>query len=183
MKQLMLITCLAFALASCNDDQKDKAKSETGEAKTVTPADVKLPFPLEKPYKGWQMMENNDNTIAAMNCLKYFVDKDYAAMAAIFGDSIEIRLDGFAAKMSRDSASKVLSAQRPMYNDLTITMYDYESVISADKKDEYVTMWYKQAWKDDKGKADSLNVVDDCKMQNGKIIQLDEKVQHFPAKK
>jgi hypothetical protein len=104
-------------------------------------------------------------------------------MAAIFGDSISIKLDGYAAKLSRDSASKVLSAQRPIYNDLTITMYDYESVISADKKEEYVTLWYKQAWKDEKGKADSMNVVDDCKMKNGKMIELDEKVQRFPAKK
>lgn len=183
MKQLFVVTCLAFAVASCNNDDKAKASSETTETKTAAAADVKLPFPLATPYRNWQIVENNDNTIAAMNSLKAFVDKDYAAMAATFGDSIEIRLDGYVAKLSRDSATKVLSAQRPMYNDLTITMYDYESVISADKKDEYVTLWYKQAWKDDKGKADSMNVVDDCKMQNGKMIQLDEKIQRFPAKK
>ena len=183
MKQLIVITCLAFVFASCSNEEKDKTASATTETTTVAPADVKLPFTLDKPYRGWQIMENNDNTIAAMNCLKAFVDKDYTAMAAIFGDSISIKLDGYDAKLSRDSASKVLSAQRPMYNDLTITMYDYESVISADKKHEYVTLWYKQAWKDDKGKSDSLNIVDDCKMQNGKMIELDEKVQHFPAKK
>ena len=72
---------------------------------------------------------------------------------------------------------------RPMYGDLTINMQDYESVISADKQVEYVTLWYKQAWKDEKGKADSMNVIDDCKMKNGKMISLDEKVQHYPAKK
>jgi hypothetical protein len=36
--------------------------------------------------------------LPAMNCLKAFVDKDYTAMAAIFGDSISIKLDGYAAK-------------------------------------------------------------------------------------
>jgi hypothetical protein len=118
-----------------------------------------------------------------MNSLKAFVDKDFTAMAASFGDTIDIKLDGYAAKLSRDSAAKMLTAQRPMYVDLTVTMYDYESVISADKKEEYVTMWYKQVWKDDKGKDDSLNIVDDCKMKNGKMIELDEKIQHFPAKK
>jgi len=183
MKQLLVITCLAFAVASCNNEEKNKATTETTETKTAAPAEVKLPFPLAMPYRHWQIVENNDNTIAAMNSLKAFVDKDYTAMAASFGDSIEIRLDGYVAKLSRDSATKVLSAQRPMYNDLTITMYDYESVISADKKDEYVTIWYKQAWKDAKGKGDSLNIVDDCKMQNGKMIELDEKIQRFPAKK
>jgi hypothetical protein len=128
-------------------------------------------------------MDNNDNTIAALNSLKAFIDKDYTALAGTLGDSVHIRLDGYDAKLSRDSAVKMFSAQRSMYVDLAVTMYDYESVISADKKDEYVTLWYKQAWKDDKGKADSLNIVDDCKMQNGKMIELDEKVQHFPAKK
>jgi hypothetical protein len=180
MKQILVVACLAFAVASCNNGDKNKTTSET---KTVAAADVKLPFPLQKPFRGWQMMENNDNTIAAMNSLKAFVDKDFTAVAASFGDSIDIKFDSYADKLSRDSAVKMLTAQRPMYVDLAITMYDYESVISADKKDEYVTMWYKEAWKDDKGKADSLNIVDDCKMKNGKMIELDEKIQHFPAKK
>ena len=72
---------------------------------------------------------------------------------------------------------------RPQYADLTITMSDYESVISADKKEEYVTLWYKQAWKDTKGVADSMVVVDDVKMKDGKVIGLDEKVRRYPAKK
>ena len=180
MKQLLGILCLAFAVVSCNNE--DKAKTETTETKATAPADVKLPIPLDRPYRNWQMADNNDNTIAALNSLKAFIDKDYTALAATIGDSIEVRLDGYAAKMSRDSAVKVFTAQRPMYVDLAITLYDYESVVSADKNDEYVTIWYKQTWKDDKGKADSLNIVDDCKMKNGKMIQLDEKVQRFPAK-
>lgn len=182
MRHLMIVTCVAFAIAGCNNETKDKTASETTETKTMAPADVKLPIPLAMPYRNWQIMDNNDNTIAAMNSLKAFIDKDYTALAATLGDSINVRLDGYAAKLSRDSAVKVFAAQRPMYVDLAVTMYDYESVISADKKDEYVTLWYKQAWKDDKGKADSMNVVDDCKMKNGKMIELDEKVQRFPAK-
>jgi hypothetical protein len=183
MKQLLVITCLAFAVASCNNGDKNKTTSATGETKMEATADVKLPYPLEKPYRNWQMMENNNNTVAAMNSLKAFVDKDYTAMAGTLGDSVELRLDGYTDKLSRDSAVKMFTAMRPMYADLVITMYDYESVISADKKDEYVTLWYKQAWKDDKGKPDSLNIVDDVKMKNGKMIELDEKIQHFPAKK
>lgn len=177
MKQWMVIAGLALTVAACNNEEK----KTTDATDTKAVAAVQLPFTLEKPYRGWQMAANDDNTIAAMNCLKHFVDKDYSAMTALFGDSVEIRLDGFAGKMSGDSAGKFLAAQRPMYNDLTVTMYDYESVISADKKDEYVTLWYKQAWKDANGKADSVNIVDDCKMKNGKLIELDEKQQRFPA--
>jgi hypothetical protein len=56
-------------------------------------------------------------------------------------------------------------------------------VISKDKKIEYVTMWYKQITTDKNGKTDSIAVVDDCKIVNGKIVELDEKIQHYAAKK
>jgi hypothetical protein len=62
-------------------------------------------------------------------------------------------------------------------------MNDWESVISADKKDEWVTLWYKQIQTDKKGKTDSLGVVDDAKIVNGKIVLLDEKIQHYPVAK
>ncbi len=34
-------------------------------------------------------------------------------------------------------------------------MEDWESVISKDKKEEWVTLWYSQKWEDMKGKTDS----------------------------
>jgi hypothetical protein len=182
MKQFIAIICLGVALASCNNTATDKKDSETTAAKVETGSNAKLPFPLQSPYKNWQM-GSTENVVASMGALKAFVDKDFAALAALTGDSLEVRFDYYHATLSRDSAMKMFASQRPMYNDLTITMYDYESVISADKKDEWVTLWYKQAWKNDKGVADSLNIIDDCKMKDGKMIELDEKVQHFPAKK
>ena len=62
-------------------------------------------------------------------------------------------------------------------------MGDWESVISKDGKTEYVTMWYKQITTDKMGKTDSIAVVDDCRIMNGKIVELDEKIQRIPAKK
>lgn len=62
-------------------------------------------------------------------------------------------------------------------------MNDYESVISKDKKDEWVTLWYKQITTDKKGKVDSISVVDDIKIENGKITVLDEKSRKFPVPK
>jgi hypothetical protein len=90
--------------------------------------------------------------------------------------------DYFHTKLSRDSAVKFFMNERAKYSELSVTMYDYESVISADKKSEWVTMWYKQNWKDAKGVADSMNVVDDVRIMNGKMVELDEKVSHFMKK-
>jgi hypothetical protein len=182
MKQFIVITCLAVALASCNNGEtKQTGKDSTGTAATAA-TEVKLPYTLEKPYKNWQI-GSTENVAAAMNALKTFVDKDFTAMAGTIGDSLDVRFDYYHANLSHDSAMKMFTKQRDTYNDLTINMYDYESVISADKKDEWVTIWYKQSWKNEKGVADSLAIIDDCKMKGGKMIELDEHIQHYPAKK
>ena len=53
-------------------------------------------------------------------------------------------------------------------------MQDWESVISKDKNEEYVTIWYRQYGENEDGKKDSIDVINDLKMKNGKIIGLDE---------
>ena len=180
MKQFFVLSFLVFVMAACNNAAENKTTADGSETKDAS--EVTLPFPLEQPYRNWQI-GGTENVVAAMNSLKAFVDSDAKALAASLGDSIDIQLDYYHEKLSRDSAVSMFMAHRQTYNTITITMYDYESVVSADKKDEWVTIWYKQAWTDNKGKADSMNVIDDCKMQNGKMVQLDEKIQHFPVKK
>ena len=182
MKQFIVIICLAVAVASCNNAATTSTVKDSTATTVKTAAEVTLPFKLDRPYRNWQA-GSNENVAAAMGALKAYVDKDFAALGAAIGDTLDVRFDYYHATLSRDSAIKMFMAQRGMFNDLTITMYDYESVISADKKEEYVTLWYKETWKNAKGVADSINIVDDCKMKNGKMVELDEKIQHYPAKK
>ncbi len=180
MKQIFLVAGLAFALAACNNETKDAGKAD--KPAEASGAKVEYPFTPPTPYREWQM-GSEQNSLVAMNALKAWTDKDFAKLGANIGDSLDVTFDGFKAKMGRDSAVNFLKVQRGNYADINITMYDWESVISADKKVEYVTLWYKEAWTDMKGAKDSLNIIDDCKMANGKMIELDEKIQHFPAKK
>lgn len=182
MKQIIAIGCIALTMASCNNSKSaDETKVDTTNTSTAS-TEVALPYTLEKPYRNWQM-GSTENAAAAMAALKAFANKDFAALAANLGDSVDISLDYYHEKLSRDSAVAFFTKARSTMEDFDVTMYDYESVISADKKDEWVTLWYKQVWKDKNGKSDSLNIIDDCKMQNGKMIELDEKIQHYPAKK
>ena len=181
MKQFIAIICLVTILAACNNGTTTTSGTDSTATTVKSAAEPTLPFKLDKPYRNWQT-GSNENVVAAMGALKAFVDKDFNALAAVTGDTLDVRFDYYHATLSRDSATKMFTNQRSMYNDLTITMYDYESVISADKKDEWVTLWYKQTWKNEKGVADSVSVTDDCKMKNGKMIELDEKVNHYPKK-
>ena len=73
---------------------------------------------------------------------------------------------------------------RAALKSIKIIMEDFESVKSRHKEDlGYVSLWYKQIWQDKKGKTDSLECMDDLKIENGKITLLNEKVRHYPAKK
>ena len=183
MKQIFLVACLAFALAACNSETNDASKSDTKKEGNAKTADVELPFKLDEPYKNWQM-GSTENAVAAMKSLKAFVDRDFSGLAATLADSVEVRLDNFQTKkMAHDSAVKLLIEMRGTYQDIKITMYDYISVIAADKSEEWVTLWYKQVWMDDEGKKDSLNVIDDFRMKGGKMAVLDEKIQRFQMKK
>ncbi|HNL65444.1 MAG TPA: hypothetical protein PKL81_10145, partial [Ferruginibacter sp.] len=140
------------------------------------------PYQLDNPYKDWHPGDQK-HAVTAMNALKAFENGDIAASMASFGDSINIRFDNFYQKFSKDSLTKFFTEERAKYNSVKIYMGDWESVISKDGKTEYVTMWYKQITTDKTGKTDSIAVVDDCRIMNGKIVELDEKIQRIPAKK
>ena len=62
-------------------------------------------------------------------------------------------------------------------------MDDYETVTSKDKKDNWVSLWYTQIMTDKKGNADSVYNMDDLKIDNGKIVVLDQKTRKFPKAK
>ena len=181
-----MAACVAFIFAGCNNDSKKEetpaADAPAVAASAATETKAPLPYPLQKPYKDWQI-GSHQNVVNAMAGLKAFADKDFAALEAVIGDSMEVTFDLMNEKMNKDSAMKMFTKMRGTYGDIKVIMYDYVPVISADKNDEWVTMWYKQIWQDSKGKWDSANIVDDCKMKNGKMIQLDEKMQRFPGKK
>lgn len=181
MRHLLSSALLLLLLAGCTEANKDKKETEAVKVEGVPVSEVKLPFELARPYQNWQM-GSTENVAAAMTGLKTFIDKDFAGLAAVTGDSVELVFDYFHTKLNRDSAIKFFMNERAKYSEVNITMYDYESVISADKKSEWVTLWYKQVWKDPKGMSDSMNVVDDIRIKDGKMVELDEKVSHFPKK-
>lgn len=184
MKQLLFISCVVLLAACNNATTTDTKKDSTGT--TVASADKKpmpqMPYELGEPYKNWQTGDPQ-HAFTAMSGLKAFENGDITACAKTFGDSVELRFDGLRTKLSNDSLSKWLAGQRNSMSAYKITMGDWESVISEDKKEEWVTMWYKQVMTDKKGKMDSVSVVDDLKIENGKIVLLDEKTQHYPAAK
>lgn len=187
MKKFLIICAIVVAVSACNDAATSTAAgSDTTKAGETKMADAKLPemaFPLDKPYKNWQP-GNPQHAAMVMKSLKGFIDGDMNAAILDFGDSVELGFDYYQAKLSKDSLKASFTMQRANYTSIKIKMSDWESVIAADKSEEWVTLWYKQYQTDKKGVVDSVAVVDDCKIVNGKIVVLDEKIQHLgPPKK
>lgn len=186
MKRLFFYACMALTLSACNNSAEDKntpAGDSATKATTAAPTEkLDYPYTLSEPYKNWQP-GNQQHAVTIMKGLKAFETGDVATCVTSFGDSVMVMFDGYRAKLSNDSLKKQFMAERGNYTSMTIKMEDWESVISSDKKEEWVTLWYKQITTDKKGKTDSIDVVDDAKIENGKVVLLSEKIQHYPAKK
>jgi hypothetical protein len=185
MKKMFFIACTVLVAMGCNNDAKDAKTTDTpAPAADSKMADVKYDYPytLDKPYQGW-LPGDQQHAVSALKALKGFETGDIAGSVTYFGDSVELKFDNWEAKLSNDSLKKSFTAQRAGYSNVVIKMGDWESVISPDKKEEWVTMWYKQIETDKAGKVDSMAVVDDCKIMKGKIVVLDEKMRRLPAAK
>ncbi|MEO6404228.1 MAG: hypothetical protein ABIY51_05485 [Ferruginibacter sp.] len=184
MKRLILISFWSLFVFGCND-KTEKTEATTGDSPKMASAtstdELVYPYTLDQPYKDWQPGDKQ-HAVMVMNALKGYESGDIDGAMAGFGDSIDLRFDYYHGKLSHDSLKNYFIKDRANYSNIKIKMGDWESVISKDKKEEYVTMWYKQIITDKAGKTDSLAVIDDAKIVNGKIVELDEKIQHFPKK-
>jgi len=182
MKHASLFVGFAAVFLSCNSsDTKTVDETKMGETKVAAVSTNDLAYPL-KDWGDWQP-GTRDNLKMALQTLKDFETGNIDACMNAFADSIELRFDDMEGKYSKDSVTKMFKADRNSLKAMEINMDDYESVKSKDGKQEYVSMWYKQKWQDQKGTWDSVFCMDDLKIINGKIASIDEKRRKSPKKK
>jgi hypothetical protein len=157
--------------------------TEKATEKTVASDSSKteLAYTVKKP-DNWDM-SNTKNVAVAFNALKNFEDHKIDESLRFFGDSVLWKADNMESKLSNDSLRSIFNAIWNETASIKIDMHDFESVISKDKKDEYVTIWYYQTTTDKKGKIDSIAMINDMKIVNGRITELDEYTRRFPVKK
>lgn len=182
MKKIMFLNLLIVVTFGCNDkgpSTTGKPTSDTTIAST-TSEKIDYPYQLEEPYQDWQPGDQK-HAVNVMKSLKAYENGDINTCVQGFADTVDIRFDGYRARLSNDSIKKMFAKSRGEIASMKVKMDDWESVISRDKKMEYVTLWYREFQTDKKGKTDSLSIIDDLKIVNGKIAMLDQKIQHFPA--
>ena len=173
MKKVVLFFLAGIAFSSCNN-QGTETKEAMKDTTSGAPAAVTMNYPYTIEHPDYWDMGNNQNTMTALNALKAFENGNILETMKYFGDSIHLRFDGLDKTMSADSVKAMFTNIRNGMKSIDIKMDDWESVISKDKKDEWVTIWYRQKWEDTKGRKDSADYVDDLKIKDGKIIMLNE---------
>lgn len=118
-----------------------------------------------------------------MNALKAFEENKVEDCLSYFADTVKWRADYMDQTFVKDSLRTAMTNLRNSMQAIQVKMGDFESVVSKDKKDEWVTLWYTEIVTDKAGKTDSLAMINDIKVSKGKIVELNESIRHFPAKK
>jgi len=170
MKKMILVLITAISFVSCNNggtETKEPAKDST-----ATASPVNYPYTIKQP-DNWQT-GSSENTMVALSALKAYENGTVAESMKYFGDSVHLQFDAMDTTLSNDSIKTMFTKERSELKNMNVKMDDWESVISNDKKEEWVTLWYRQSWEDMKGKKDSADIVDDMNIKNGKIVRLDE---------
>ncbi|UEG50986.1 hypothetical protein LK994_05795 [Ferruginibacter lapsinanis] len=180
MKKFMLIAFIAVFAMSCNN--ATTKENSTAAADTSSGKIDYAYLPANHPPDYWDRGDQK-NIALVLKSLKGFETKNVEQALEPFADSVLWQVGNMDAKISKDSLRSMFTNDLKAIASIKIVMNDYESVISKDKKLEYVSLWYKQINTDMKGKVDSMICMDDAKIVNGKIVELEEKVRPLGQKK
>ncbi len=173
MKKLFIIFLGTIAFTACNTNSDSGSQTSSDSTATATTAEkVNYPYTIDHP--DYWNIGSSENTQTALTALKGYEDGDIDKSVAQFGDSVHLQFDAFDTTLSKDSLKTMFTRTRSNLKSMNVKMGDWESVVSKDGKEEWVTLWYKQKWEDNSGKQDSAAIIDDVQLKNGKIIRLDE---------
>lgn len=178
MKKTIFAVASALALVSCTD--KNSATTSSS-ADSASAKKVDLVYTKQHPVD-WEW-GSDENTQAAMNSLKAYENGNIDESIKYFADTVKLEFDNMDQRLPKDSIAAMFKQQRGSLKSMKVLMDDYESVRSKDGKSEYVSFWYKQITEDQAGKMDSIEVMNDLKMKDGKIVVLNEKTRHYGVKK
>ena len=176
MKKVLFVSGLAMLAISCNN----KTESKTDDSNMASSSE-KIDYaylPRNHQPDNWDRGDQK-NVALVLNSLKAWADGNIDESVKNFADTVTLQWDGFDSKVSKDTLRQWFKHDYSVQ----IKMDDYETVTSKDKKDNWVSLWYTEIHTDKTGKVDSVFNMDDLKIDNGKIVLLDQKTRKFPKPK
>jgi len=180
MKHALMAFIAAGLILSCNDGNKEAADTKVAAANDSAATKMEYAYTIEHPDQ-W-VTGSRENTKMVLQALKDWENGNIDASMTAFADSVHLSFDGLDKKFAKDSVRSMFIRDRSQYKTVSVNMHDFESVKSKDVDKQYVSLWYVQKWEDQKGMMDSLSMMDDLEIKNGKIISIDQKSRRFPKK-
>lgn len=171
MKKFLLLFVLPLLITAC------KSKTSTDAAATNTDT-ASYAYTIPKP-DNWLIDTNITNTKAALKALKAYEKGDTAELRKYFADSLTFNYDNGKFKGPIKDFLITCKNATDSGKTIVIKMTDWEPVVSKDKKEEWVTLWYTEARTDVRGKTDSVAEVNDILFKNSKITRIDEYERHL----
>jgi hypothetical protein len=175
LKQTPLLTFSYIIIFGCNSGPNQEAAKTDSTVKKET-----LNYPFTPKYSLNWVPGDEKNAVLVLNSFKKYIDGDVKGAFAYFADSIEFIADKFHYAGKKDSLESIMTPMRAESRFMSLQPDAWITTYYPDKNDTWVTIWSTQKWTDKKGKMDSVYLVDDVLVKDGKIVQIDEKQRLFP---
>ncbi len=173
LSQLLLISFIIFFGCTNGSNQEVTKTDSAAKKETYT-------YPYIAKYSlNWQPGDEK-YAVLVLNSFKKYTDGDVKGAFAYFADSVEFIADKFHFIGKKDSLEAMMTPMRANAASMSLKPDTWITAYYPDKNDTWVTIWSTQTWTDKKGKMDSVYLVDDVLVKDGKIAQVDEKQRLYP---
>jgi hypothetical protein len=179
MKRFYVLLLLATTMLACNNAPIESGEKEEGE--NDEKEEVSMPYKVPN-NPDWQR-GSIANVAVAMHALKAYETNAMEGLQQYLADTVEFHGDNFSFEGPRDSLINQMKQQRDGYRNIVVNMHDYKSVKSKARNKEWVSLWYTQTTTHKNGRVDSVFVMDDIQIKNGKVSEIDSKIRRLPGKK
>ncbi len=135
---MILFSFAGILFASCND-QGTETKESTKDSTSPAPAAMNYPYIIKKP-DNWDI-GSQQNTMIVLSSLKAYENGNVDEALKDWADSVYLQFNAMDTTMSKGSIKAMFTKQRSNWKTMNVKMDDWESVISKDKSEEWVTLW------------------------------------------
>ena len=177
MQKLLFVFCLAVFAMACNNESKESAGKEEG-----TDAKAATTFSLPITYSS--SFEIGDPAYAAMivqGSWKDWQDNKIGDMKTWVADTIVAFMSDNVMSVGRDSLAARWNRGRATYTNVIDTVYSAISMVSTDKKENWVLIWAKEINTSSDGKTDTTELMETWRInKDGKadmLLQYDRKAR------
>ncbi|MBI2730339.1 MAG: hypothetical protein HYX40_06260 [Sphingobacteriales bacterium] len=156
MQKLLFVCCLALLAVACNNEAKESSeKKETAEAKPAVTFSMPITY-----SSSWEIGNPEYAAMIVQGSWKDWQDNKLGDMKSWVADTITAFLSDNVMVTGRDSLVAHWNKGRATYTNVIDTVHAAISLVSTDKKENWVTVWAKEINTLTSGTKDTTEVME-----------------------